>query len=118
MPVSGAGRWVSHHSTHPTGSRVGWVEWCETHRPARGAGTPHSRIGDGVAAWARWVSHHSTHPTNSVRGTYFTLALSPYRGGRTRMPRYRRNYVPGGTYFFTVVTFGRRPLFAQERARH
>ena len=26
------------------------------------------------------------------------------------MPRYRRNYVEGGTYFFTVVTYMRRPL--------
>src|SRR5947209_1660030 len=34
------------------------------------------------------------------------------------MPRYRRNYVPGGTYFFTVVTFDRRPLFARQRVRH
>jgi putative transposase len=28
------------------------------------------------------------------------------------MPEYRRVYRPGGTYFFTVVTYGRRPLFA------
>ena len=34
------------------------------------------------------------------------------------MPNYRRLYVPGGTYFFTVVTLNRRPLFAQERARN
>lgn len=27
------------------------------------------------------------------------------------MPDYRRLYVPGGSYFFTVVTQGRRPLF-------
>jgi len=29
------------------------------------------------------------------------------------MPMYRRNYVPGGTYFFTVVTEARAPLFAK-----
>lgn len=27
------------------------------------------------------------------------------------MPNYRRNYVPGGTYFFTLVTFQRRKIF-------
>jgi putative transposase len=27
------------------------------------------------------------------------------------MPNYRRNYVPGGTYFFTIVTDHRRKLF-------
>ncbi len=30
------------------------------------------------------------------------------------MSDYRRYYVPGGTYFFTLVTHGRRPLFANE----
>jgi putative transposase len=33
------------------------------------------------------------------------------------MPNYRRNHVPGGTYFFTVVTHERRPLFAHGDAR-
>ena len=33
------------------------------------------------------------------------------------MPNYRRYYVPGGTYFFTVVTCERRPLFAEEGNR-
>lgn len=32
------------------------------------------------------------------------------------MPNYRRNRVPGGTFFFTVVTAGRRPVFAGEAA--
>ena len=27
------------------------------------------------------------------------------------MPNYRRVYIPGGTYFFTLVTYCRRPLF-------
>ena len=27
------------------------------------------------------------------------------------MPNYRRNYVPGGTYFFTLVTYQRRKYF-------
>ncbi len=27
------------------------------------------------------------------------------------MPDYRRIFVPGGTYFFTVITYHRRPLF-------
>ncbi|HEV8717516.1 MAG TPA: transposase [Candidatus Binatia bacterium] len=26
--------------------------------------------------------------------------------------RYRRSWTPGGTYFFTAVTFARRPFFA------
>ncbi len=33
------------------------------------------------------------------------------------MPWYRRNMVPGGTFFFTVVTYDRRPLFHEELAR-
>jgi putative transposase len=33
------------------------------------------------------------------------------------MPRYRRTKHPGGTFFFTVVTYRRRPLFDQEDAR-
>jgi len=27
------------------------------------------------------------------------------------MPNYRRNYVPGGTYFFTLFTFKRKKYF-------
>jgi putative transposase len=34
------------------------------------------------------------------------------------MSDYRRNFEPGGTYFFTVVTERRAPLFANERAQH
>ena len=30
------------------------------------------------------------------------------------MPRYRRFFVPGGCYFFTVVTADRKPIFADE----
>jgi putative transposase len=33
------------------------------------------------------------------------------------MPHYRRNYVPGGTYFFTVVTYRRRRMLVDELAR-
>jgi len=33
------------------------------------------------------------------------------------MPSYRRNFVPGGTYFFTVVVHQRYPLFESARAR-
>ena len=33
------------------------------------------------------------------------------------MPNYRRCYVPGGTYFFTVVTQDRLPIFRSERNR-
>ena len=34
-----------------------------------------------------------------------------------KMPRYNRNRSPGGTYFFTVVTYRRQPLFGDRRAR-
>jgi len=33
------------------------------------------------------------------------------------MPEYRRRYVAGGTFFFTVVTHRRRPVFASAQAR-
>ena len=33
------------------------------------------------------------------------------------MPDYRRWYVPGGTYFFTVVTASRRPILTSELGR-
>lgn len=33
------------------------------------------------------------------------------------MPNYRRAYVPGGTIFFTVVTYCRRQIFQDETAR-
>ena len=33
------------------------------------------------------------------------------------MSWYRRNYVPGGTYFFTVVTHQRRPVLTTDLAR-
>ena len=34
------------------------------------------------------------------------------------MSNYRRTYLPGGTYFFTVVTYRRQHLFHHEMARH
>jgi putative transposase len=33
------------------------------------------------------------------------------------MPRYRRNFVPGGTYFFTVVTHGRKTFLTDDIGR-
>ena len=33
------------------------------------------------------------------------------------MPEYRRSRIAGGTYFFTVVTYNRRPLLATDTAR-
>jgi putative transposase len=33
------------------------------------------------------------------------------------MPDYRRNYVPGGTYFFTCVTYQRRPILTTDLGR-
>ena len=46
----------------------------------------------------------STHPTGNVTEDW-------------GMSNYRRYYVPGGTYFFTLVTHERRPLFQHETAR-
>ena len=34
------------------------------------------------------------------------------------MPNYRRNFVAGGTYFFTVVTYQRQDILCTEFARH
>lgn len=34
-----------------------------------------------------------------------------------KMPEYRRIKVKGGTYFFTVVTFGRQPILTAEHVR-
>jgi putative transposase len=33
------------------------------------------------------------------------------------MPNYRRAYVPGGSFFFTLVTYERVPVFADDRGR-
>jgi putative transposase len=33
------------------------------------------------------------------------------------MPEYRRSYVEGGTYFFTVVTYQRQPILTSDPAR-
>jgi len=33
------------------------------------------------------------------------------------MARYTRSFVPGGTFFFTLVTYHRRPIFKDARAR-
>jgi putative transposase len=34
------------------------------------------------------------------------------------MPEYRRSLIPGGTYFFTVVTYRRLPIVVTEQARN
>ncbi|MFI3216060.1 MAG: transposase [Methylococcales bacterium] len=39
----------------------------------------------------------------------------PYKG--FLMSRYRRTDLPGATYFFTVVTYRRRPILCDERVR-
>lgn len=33
------------------------------------------------------------------------------------MPNYRRNFIPGGTYFFTIVTYNRKPIFKNNEAK-
>jgi putative transposase len=34
------------------------------------------------------------------------------------MPEYRRSYLPGGTFFFTIVTCQRQPILTSPDARH
>lgn len=34
------------------------------------------------------------------------------------MPQYRRSFIPGGTFFFTVVTYHRLPILVTEEARN
>ncbi len=34
------------------------------------------------------------------------------------MPNYRRNKIPGATYFFTVVTYNRKPIFTNQESKH
>ena len=73
---------------------VGWAECNESH---------HERS----AKW--WDSLH--WPTLLLQPTVLTIR-------RTIMPDYRRWYVPGGTFFFTVVTCERRRFLTEERARN
>jgi putative transposase len=65
----------------------------------------------------------SAHPRGRQRQAHkkLTFAEQVARDNRPnyddRMSSYMRNFVPGGTYFFTVVTAGRAPVFADESAR-
>ncbi len=54
-------------------------------------------------------------PTNTTIVLFGGLS-PPYKSEK-RMADYRRWYVPGGTYFFTVVAHNRYPLFADPFAR-
>src|SRR5690606_23375178 len=63
--------------------------------PSRRVGTAHRRCSGRVG-----TAHQS-----------FSSNLNPVMA----MSEYHRNFVPGGTYFFTVVTHGRQPLFSSER---
>jgi len=67
---------------------------------------------------------HPTHPTRCGRriGALPSLARPVRPGTRevitlNSMPEYRRARVPGGTYFFTVVTYDRRPLLCRDEVR-
>ena len=67
----------------------------------------------------------STHPTLSSATTTSRVASSrdPSRRGPPSpcrgfaMPSYRRNFVAGGTFFFTVVTHDRRPILTSPIGR-
>ncbi len=57
------------------------------------------------------------NPRRTVQPT-----LLYYRNNETKntgfdMPDYRRIWAPGGTYFFTLVTYQRRPIFMDETSR-
>jgi putative transposase len=49
--------------------------------------------------------------------TYWTLATVLSLGKIVGMSDYRRFFVPGGTYFFTLVTERRTPLFTTDWTR-
>src|SRR5262249_444350 len=57
----------------------------------------------------------SSEPTASPSGGFRRLH-PPYRGGSV-MPQYRRLKIPGGSFFFTVVTAARRPILTTELGR-
>jgi len=65
---------------------------------------------------------HVTHPTycppffSFQRKIFWNRQQNLTIGGA--MSNYRRAYVSGGTYFFTVVTYRRQHLFHDEIARH
>ncbi len=46
-----------------------------------------------------------------------TLFGPAYGGNNCAMSDYRRWFVAGGTYFFTVVTYGRRPILTTDSGR-
>jgi putative transposase len=52
----------------------------------------------------------------SIRGIIMAGQALPYEMS-SFMPNFRRNWVPGGTLFFTVVAAGRAPLFGDASAR-
>src|SRR5262249_40528642 len=54
-------------------------------------------------------------PTKVVRPTVVSCP-APYLYD-SFMPNFRRAHVPGGSFFFTLVTDRRVPLFAEPRAR-
>ena len=50
----------------------------------------------------------------SVRGVGWISAAHPPLRSKGKMSNYLRVYIPGGCYFFTVVTMNRAPLFNTE----
>ena len=60
---------------------------------------------------------HSLGASSHLRKLRVCFHCRPWRGYDERMPNYRRAYVPGGSFFFTLVTHRRAPLFAEARGR-
>lgn len=56
-------------------------------------------------------------PTPCRHGDAFVFAGGRAADYRSGVPEYRRAYRPGGTFFLTLVTHGRAPLFMDARAR-
>lgn len=60
-------------------------------------------VAESLVGWAL-PTKNSNVTTNKGKGEYL-------------MPVYRRAKTPGGTYFFTVVTYRRRPIFTKSQSR-
>ena len=78
-------------------------------------GPPVGAINEGVGlAWFNQIERLEQEPAISSRNSF---SIDPLDLAYTPMSRYIRNYVPGGTYFFTVVSHQRRPILADELGR-
>ena len=54
----------------------------------------------------------TTPRTKDALPSQSRYAYPKFTAGKQPLATYRRAHIPGGTYFFTVVTYGRQPLLA------